>query len=99
MEFNPYLKPTKDTLEDTGGGTGYIEAPADDFFNMVWQTREAPPDEYQLKLSAVLAELFDAGHTELGEIISGLEDSDVRPPKGGAWTEQVFRSEMLRLGK
>jgi len=99
MEYNPYLdrKPLDKSTQQ--GGTGFIEAPQDAFMNLVWQTRDGVPDDYEIGLSEVLAELFASGCDELDAIVAGLEASKIRPPGRDHWDEKVFLSEMTRLGK
>lgn len=99
MEYNPFLnrKPLGESTRR--GGTGFIEAPQDAFMNLVWQTRDAVPDDYEIGLSEVLADLFANGCDELDAIVAGLEASKIRPSGCEHWDEKVFLSEMIRLGK
>ena len=98
MEMNPYLSPARPASAGTEAGKGYIEAPEDKFFNMVWQTREVEPDEYQLELCGELEAIFAQGKHELKEIVQGLQQSGATPPDGREWTEETFMAEMRRLG-
>lgn len=97
MDFNPYLQRKLSAESLKQGGTGYIESPQDTFMNLVWQTRKAPPDEYQQALSETLSRLFADGVDRIEDIVCSLEASDVRPPGLEHWDENIFLSEMARL--
>jgi hypothetical protein len=62
------------------------------------QTRDMPHGDYENRLGDALEALFDAGVTELPDIVAGLNRTGVKPPSGQAWTEELFRAEMARLG-
>ena len=62
------------------------------------QTRDIPHGDYEIRLGDALEALFEAGVKELPEIVAGLNRSGVKAPGGAAWTEEVFRAEMARLG-
>ena len=62
------------------------------------QTRKAPPSDYENALADALEEIFEGGAQTLEEIIAGLAKSGVKAPDGKAWTEELFLSEMERLG-
>lgn len=97
MNTNPFLKKGKHDVALRQGGTGYIESPGDTFMNLVWQTRESEPTEYERALCETLAGLFAGGSNELEEIVRGLELSEVRPPAAPHWTEETFLAEIARL--
>lgn len=99
MEYNPYLRNQSRDEALQRGGTGYIEAPDDTFVNLVWQTRESEPNEYEYILCETLAGLFAGGCDQLSDIVRGLEKSEVRAPSGARWTEKTFLSEMARLAR
>ncbi len=62
------------------------------------QTRDLPHGDYENRLGDALEALFGAGVTELPDIVSGLNRSGVKAPGDEAWTEEIFRAEMARLG-
>lgn len=62
------------------------------------QTRDLPHGDYENRLGDALEALFEAGVKDLPDIVAGLNRSGVKPPNGGAWSEDLFRAEMARLG-
>ena len=62
------------------------------------QTREAPASPYEVKLAGLIETIFADGHTDLPELVKGLNDHGSTAPGGSAWTEKSFRTEMQRLG-
>ncbi|MCK8784536.1 hypothetical protein M0638_09100 [Roseomonas sp. NAR14] len=64
----------------------------------VHQTRDHEPTEWEYSLADALESIFARGAKELPQVIEGLNNSRVRPPHGGAWTEQNFTALMQELG-
>ncbi len=93
MDHNPYLKDGAPTNADTGRGR--IEDPSA-IVNVPWQTRPAPPTEFELALCEALTEIFDAGVEELSDIVTELNKRGVKAPDGSGWTEDSFQSEMKK---
>ena len=63
-----------------------------------WQTRPAPPSDYENALGDALEALFTREIYELDAIVTGLNESGPADPDGNPWTEASFRSAMKRLG-
>jgi hypothetical protein len=79
------------------GDESSIERP-DQVRNIVWQTRVAPPSEYENALGDALQKIFAEQVHDLPGIVSRLNASAVRAPGGVPWTEDIFTAEMTRLG-
>jgi hypothetical protein len=79
------------------GDESSIERP-DQVRNIVWQTRVAPPTEYENALGDALQKIFAEQVHDLPGIVSRLNATAVRAPGGAAWTEEIFTAEMARLG-
>lgn len=62
------------------------------------QTRDEPASPYEEKLAGLIQTIFAEGHYELAELVSSLNDHGSTAPDGSAWTKELFRSEMQRLG-
>jgi hypothetical protein len=62
------------------------------------QTRTHEPTPWQSELAAAIESVFSKGARELDELIDGLNGTRVRPPKGGAWTQENFTAVMRELG-
>ena len=77
---------------------GRVEKPAD-AANTVWQTRLAPPTDYENALADALEQVFAAGAETLAEVLEKLHALGSRGPDGAAWTAASFEKEMQRLGK
>ena len=77
---------------------GSIERPAD-IVNIEHQTRKSSPADYENHLGTALENIFGAGVIELGDIVDQLNAMKVAGPGGEVWTEQLFCSEMERLGE
>jgi hypothetical protein len=97
VDHNPFLKPWLRPRPNEAAGQGWIERP-EAVANLVWQTRPAPPTEYENRLGDALVECFAAGITELGALVRRLDELGVRAPDGARWTEESFEREMARLG-
>ncbi len=97
MDYNPYLKPWRTAQPNEAAGEGEIERP-EHIRNLVWQTRAAPPTEYENQLGDALEQVFEAGAVELAEVVAGLNRLGLRSADGLAWTEATFQAELRRLG-
>jgi hypothetical protein len=97
MDHNPLLKPWLRPRPDEAGGKGWIEPPGE-VANIEWQTRAAPPTEYENQLGDALVACFGAGVVEVSALVARLNEMGVRAPDGTAWTVASFEREMARLG-
>ena len=97
MDHNPHLKPWIRPKPEDAAGKGAIERP-DAVVNIVWQTRAAPPSEYENRLGDALVECFGAGIEELDALVARLNAMGVQAPDGTPWTAASFEREMARLG-
>lgn len=96
MDHNPFLN--KQALQDEKPATdrGRIEYPAD-MVNIPWQTRPAPPTDYELRLTDALSEIFDKDIDTIPGIVAALNERGLSMPDGKPWTDETFESEMKRL--
>ena len=62
------------------------------------QIREESPTKYESALCEELVAILRRGIHGLASIVAELKQTEVRPETGGEWTEDVFISEMARLG-
>jgi hypothetical protein len=90
-DFNPFL------ARATNGARSPIER-YERIENLCWQTRTAPPSEYENRLGDALEAAFDAGATELAALVSHLNKTGLRAPDGSSWTEASLGAELKRLG-
>lgn len=97
MDHNPYLKPWQQPKPNQVAGKGEIERP-DRIRNIVWQTRSAPPTEFENQLGDALERVFDSGAVELADVVAGLNKLGFLASDGQPWTEASFQAEMKRLG-
>jgi len=81
----------------TKGDAASIER-ADEVQNIRWQTRGAPLSEYENALADALQAIFGEEIYDLPAIVRRLNERGPKPPKGAAWTEELFTAEMARLG-
>lgn len=88
MDHNPFLKPA---LGESRGG---VENP----FNLEWQTRAAPPTEFENRLGDALETIFAGGAQELAEVVAGLNGMQLFDAEGRPWTEASFQEILKRLG-
>jgi hypothetical protein len=88
MDHNPFLK------RSPSDSRGSIER----FENLCWQTRAAPPTEYENALGDALERIFAKGVESLPELVHQLNQDGSRDPAGQPWTEASFQAEMRRLG-
>lgn len=97
LEYNPYLKPWQRPAPSARAGEGEIERPGQ-IANIIWQTRAAPPNEYENRLGDALEEVFESGAVELHEVVAKLNELGFRSSDGQPWTAASFEAEMARLG-
>lgn len=97
IDYNPYLKPWLAPRPNEEAGTGEIEKPHL-IRNLVWQTRSAPPTEYENRLGDALESVFESGAIELPDVVAGLNALGVLAADGKPWTPEGFSAEMKRLG-
>lgn len=97
VDHNPKLKTWALITPSSKPGKGDIEC-AGGFDNRVWQNRQRSPEAFELALVAALEEVFEAGATELNEVISGLNARDSQDRQGQPWTVEQFLQEMAVLG-
>ncbi len=62
------------------------------------QSRSQSPTEWQQELANAIENIFSKGARELDAVVAGLNESRVRPPKGGVWTGDNFTALMHELG-
>lgn len=96
MDHNPYLKPWRRPQPNFTAGKGTIEKPGE-FPNIIWQTRSAPPSEYENQLGDALEKAFTAGAETLDEVVARLNEQGMLTSDGLPWTPETFRAEMSRL--
>lgn len=96
-EWNPALRPWHGAVPSARGGAGSYET-YDVIRNIEWQTRAAPPNEYENQLADALMAAFDAGVADLPALAARLNGAHVFAPNGQAWTEATLTAELKRLG-
>jgi len=97
-DFNPYIAAYRDPRPNQTAGVGQIfEGGAREL--IVWQTRAAPPTEYEEALASALEQIFTQRVYELPEIVAALNREGIRTPGGETWTEANFQSTFRELGK
>jgi hypothetical protein len=98
QDFNPYLQPFLAARRSEAVGRGQIyNAPEREL--IVWQTRLAPPSEFEQSLAAALEQLFAQRIYELPDIVAALNRDGVRTRQGEPWSEQNFVATFRELGK
>ena len=96
MDHNPFLKAFRGPRPDAPA-KGEIER-VDSTANLVWQTRPAPPTEYECRLGDALEQVFGDGAETLADVVAKLNALGVRTPAGAPWDEATFEAEIRRLG-
>lgn len=96
-EWNTALKPWRDAAPSNRGGAGSIEDYRE-IRNLEWQSRSAPPTEYENHLAEALEQILGDGIHDLPGIVAGLNRMRVHSPMGRAWTDESFAEEIKRLG-
>ena len=88
MDYNRFLK------EGCCGERGAVEVPE----NIEWQTRAAPPTEFENRLADALERVFGRGIEALHEVVEGLNAEGSRDADGRPWTQASFQETLRRLG-
>ena len=92
-----YLKPWQDAVPSHQGGVVTIE----DYQavrNIEWQSRSAPPTEYENHLADAIERILGDGIHDLPGVVAHLNEMRVYAPTGRAWSEESFCAELSRLG-
>jgi len=111
-DFNPHLRAHLDAAAAQGdaplaggsvrGGANKGDASSIETYAapqlIRWQTRPAPPSEYENALGDALEALFSREIYDLDAIVAGLNESGPAAPDGEPWTEASFQAAMKRLG-
>lgn len=95
-DHNPFLKPWDLGRRSSDAQKGAIERP-ERIENVPWQTRAAPPTEYENRLGDALEAAFAAGIERLEDIVVRLNTQGLFTATGERWTEAGFEAEMRRL--
>jgi hypothetical protein len=93
MDHNPYLRPAASTGEAAKGSIEKVDAAQ----NLVWQTRAAPPTDYENRLADTLEQIFAAGIDELAPLVARLNQLGSRSPEGAQWTEDTLQAYLRRF--
>jgi hypothetical protein len=96
VNFNPFLKPWLAPQPNNVAGKGVIEKPGESS-NMVWQNRKAEPTQYENDFGDALERVFEAGATELQEVVDGLNRGGFRTPEGTQWNPERLAAELRQL--
>ncbi len=88
MDHNPFL------ARRLGAARGALEQPQ----NLEWQTRAAPPTEFENRLGDALERVFDDGAETPAQVVARLNAMAFPDAEGRPWTEASFREAMARLG-
>ena len=97
QDHNPLLKAFLARERGTDPKKGTIEH-AGDAANIEWQTRPAPPSDYENALGDALVTCFEEGIEDLAPLVKRLNEMGVKSPDGAAWTEDSFQTVLARLG-
>jgi hypothetical protein len=97
MDYNPHLKPWVRPKPEDGANKGSVERP-DAVANLVWQTRPAPPSEFENRFADALVECFGAGVEQIDALVARLNEMGVQAPDGTKWTAASLERELARLG-
>jgi hypothetical protein len=97
QDHNPLLKEFLSKARGTEPEKGRIER-VDEAQNIEWQTRPAPPSDYENALGDALVACFEEGINDLAPLVKRLNDLAIKTPDGDAWTEENFQTVLARLG-
>lgn len=67
-------------------------------YNETFQTRIAPPTDYENKLGDALEDAFKRKIHDLDGIVKIIEEHAVPAPHGAAWSAAFLTAELARLG-
>lgn len=95
-ELNPWLANNGRSANANKGTPATIQDPKNPG-NLVWQTRDRIPSDFENALGDALERIFEDGIEGLAEIVERL-NRDGPAPNSGEWTEKTFQAEMKRLG-
>lgn len=63
------------------------------------QSRRRPLTSYEQAFADELEAIFGKGIWDLPGLVAALNETSLRLPDGGDWTEQNFTEEIARLGE
>ena len=97
QDHNPLLKAFLAGARGTAPEKGRIE-PVENAQNIEWQTRPAPPSDYENALGDALVACFEEGIDDLAPLVTRLNELALKTPEGNAWTAESFQAVLARLG-
>jgi hypothetical protein len=97
QDHNPLLQAFLARASGAEPEKGHIQR-ADDAQNIEWQTRPAPPSDYENELGDALVTCFEEGIEDLAPLLKRLNELAVKTPDGQDWTEENFQTVLARLG-
>ena len=96
LTFNPNLRGWEHAVPNDAAQKGSIED-AGKARNIIFQTRDHEPTEYENRLGDGLEAVLGEGAETLADIAQGLNTHNVRSPDGSDWTEATLAAELHRL--
>ena len=63
------------------------------------QARQRKPTTYEDLLGDAIERAYAAGIHDLPGLVNALNDGGLASPSGKTWTEEVYRQEIVTLGK
>jgi hypothetical protein len=95
LDHNPFLEQqARAVSQEPAKGEIEPRSPS----NLVWQTRSAPPTEYESRLADALEQVFEEGHETLDGVVARLNAMGMQTPDGKDWDEASFQAIIKRLG-
>lgn len=98
LDYNPYLARETSVDDQRDLAQQRIETPGERE-NVVWQTRAAPPTEYENALADALVSIFEQGVEDLDTLIVKLNEIGLQSPEGRNWSADIFERVMSELGR
>lgn len=97
QDHNPLLKAHLGKARGADPEKGRIDH-TENAQNIEWQTRPAPPSDYENALGDALVACFEDGIDGLAPLVARLNELAIKTPDGQAWTEENFQTVLARLG-
>jgi hypothetical protein len=84
--------PQRGAIDAPGRAVGNLEE------NIIWQTRDHAPTDYENRLGDALESAFEAGADSPEAMAAHLNGMNIHAPDGTPWTAASFQTVMRELG-
>ncbi len=96
-EYNARLQNWNNRIPNQFAGKGNIEVPGS-YTNIIWQNRDAVPNQFQMALSHELQEAYEKTAGTPQHLVDHLNQVGVYDENGQSWTVESLSHYLSKVG-